>query len=898
MGKFALLTLRRWNSRGILTFSFLAFLVVLCVMFGSNRYMNACVQREAQANEQRAALADLGQELADASDYLTDEVRKYAITGEIEHLKNYWDEVYVARRRDTVIRTLEGVALPEEESELLAQAKRNSDLLIDTETRSMKLMLLAQGEPVDADEPLCSYLERVQAAQLDPSDTAAGIDLRETARSILYDEAYERAKDEIMTPITQFQQRTAERLAQEGAMATAARIATSQIQIFCLAFSLLLIAGLLWLLTRLYILPLTNYTAALSDAPQDGTLVRVRPCGAAEPYRFGMMFNRLRAALERELENRRQAEAVMRQARDEADQASRAKSKFLAQMSHELRTPLGTVTGYLYLLEQTPITDQQRRYCRSMHAAADTLLGLISNILDFSKIEAGAVTFEQTAFAPGELLCEVRDMLENSATQKGLYFRLETGELPAQVCGDPMRLRQVLVNLAGNAVKFTERGGVTLSARCERRDGNGCTLLFAVRDTGIGIQPEDRARIFEPFEQADAGTSRRYGGTGLGLGIARRIVEAASGGAYVLELESRPGQGSEFRFHMDFCTAKVQAQVQQGQEAHALPTGKTVLLVDDNEINLVMERELLESFGLCVETASSGVEALHHTARWVYDMVLLDIRMPDMDGYELACTIRGNEAYRTVPLLALTADAVGGVREKVLVAGMNDYVTKPLRPPALQELLQRYFRLAADAPETLAAANGCLFHWEQALRTLGGNQAQLAALCARFVRVHGNAAEYVRIHLRDGHPATARAILHDLVGLAGNLCCEPLMEVSRALLDELHHGRMDALDRFTDLFDRTLEELRRYTAPAVTGDGAADPAQVLERLHRLCEDYDLAAADWFETCRETLCASLPHPQFARLVAAIERYDFEQAAALSADDIGEDNGDVSGFVGGR
>lgn len=894
MRKPAFLTVRRWNSRGILAFSFLAFLVVLCVILGSNRYMNDCVQREAQAKDERAALADLGQELADASDYLTDEVRKYAITGEIEHLKNYWDEVCVARRRDIVIRTLEGFALPKEESELLAEAKRNSDLLIDTETRAMKLVLLAQGQPVNADETLRGYLERVQAAELEPSDTA-GSDLRETARSILYDEAYEQAKNEIMTPITQFQQRTADRLAREGALATAGRIAASRLQIGCLAFSLLLIAGLLWLLARLYILPLTNYTAALSDTTRDSMLVRVTPCGAAEPYRFGRMFNRLRAALERELENRRQAEAVMRQARDEADKASRAKSEFLAQMSHELRTPLGTVTGYLYLLEQTPINDQQRRYCRSMHAAADTLLGLISNILDFSKIEAGAVTFEQVVFAPAELLREVRDMLENSAAQKGLYFRLQVNDLPARVCGDPMRLRQVLINLAGNAVKFTEQGGVTLSAQCERQDENGCTLRFAVTDTGIGVKPEDQTRIFEPFEQADAGTSRRYGGTGLGLGIARRIVQAASGGAYALELKSEPGQGAEFSFRMDFRAAKAQERTQEWLHARAMPTGKTVLLVDDNEINLTMERELLESFGLRVDTANSGREAVEQTDTQVYDMVLLDIRMPDMDGYELARAIRDNAAYRTVPLLALTADAVGGVREKVLAAGMNDYVTKPLRPAALQELLQRYFRLAADAPEVLAAPNGCLFHWEQALRTLGGDKAQLAALCARFVRVHSNAAEYVRIHLRDGHPANARAILHDLVGLAGNLCCEPLMEASRALLDELHHGSMDTLDRFTDLFDRTIAELSRYAAPVARKDGAIGTGQVLHRLHDLCEDYDLAAADWFETHQETLREAMPHERFVRLAAAIERYDFEQAAALSAD-AEEGDGNVSDSAG--
>lgn len=308
---------------------------------------------------------------------------------------------------------------------------------------------------------------------------------------------------------------------------------------------------------RLYIVPLRRYTDALSGAAADRMRVRVMPGGASEPYRFGQMFNRLRATLERELENRRTAEEQMRQARDEADSANRAKNEFLAQMSHELRTPLGAVTGYLYLLERTPLNARQKRYCSSMYTSSEALMELINQILDFSKIEAGALTFEAVVFDPTALLHAVRDMLEHSARQKGLTLKLDIqGKLPQAVSGDPTRLRQVLVNLAGNAVKFTEHGSVTIAAKTVQQDENGVTIAFAVADTGIGIRDEDQARIFEPFEQADSSVTRKYGGTGLGLVIVRRIVETASRGTHKLTLESREGLGSTFRFAMDFALAE------------------------------------------------------------------------------------------------------------------------------------------------------------------------------------------------------------------------------------------------------------------------------------------------------------------------------------------------------
>ena len=435
--------------------------------------------------------------------------------------------------------------------------------------------------------------------------------------------------------------------------------------------------------------------------------VRVMPCGASEPYRFGQMFNRLRATLERELENRRTAEEQMRQARDEADSANRAKSEFLAQMSHELRTPLGAVTGYLYLLERTPLNAQQKRYCSSMYTSSEALMELINQILDFSKIEAGALTFETVVFDP-------------------------------------------------------------------------TALLHAVR----------------------------------------RIVETASRGTHKLTLESREGLGSTFRFAMDLALAEPVLE----PECERLPEmdeEKTVLLVDDSEINLVMECE---------------------------------------------------------PLLALTADAVGGVRERALDAGMNDCITKPVRPDRLYQVLRRYFALAVDAPETLVTDHGGLFRRERALATLGGDREQLAALCRRFLRAHSRSAEYVRLHLEHGRPANARALLHDLIGLAGNLGCDALSGASRVLLDEVHHGRMDTLPQFTEVFNRTIEELRSF-AETQTEPLGKPMEQVARKVKKLVENYDFSVVQWFEQHGGSLRHTMQPERFARLSEALERYDFERAAKL-------------------
>lgn len=395
----------------------------------------------------------LGENLADASDYLTDEARRYSVTGDISHLYNYWHEVRVTQTRDKVISELSAYSPPQNEKELLRNAKKYSDTLIETETVSMKLMLLSQGSTASDyfyNEELYGYVSDVEKCEL-PSEyiSMSQDEMRIKSAEILYDAFYNESKTMIMTPIGEFQSAMDSRLAERVDEAAQGRDFASFMQIIGSLAVLALTSLLILAVNVLYIRPIDRYSAALSDdkienniANRDFSRVRVIPGGACELYRFGEIFNHLSLILYKELKNRTEAEEQMRIARDEADRANAAKTQFFAQMSHELRTPLNAITGYLFLLRKTDLNSTQKKYCRSIEISSDNLLGLINNVLDFSKIESGNMLFEKTDFDLPELLCDVCGIMENSAAQKGLKLVLNVSEsVPQYVKGDPLRLR-------------------------------------------------------------------------------------------------------------------------------------------------------------------------------------------------------------------------------------------------------------------------------------------------------------------------------------------------------------------------------------------------------------------------------------------------------------------------
>ncbi|CUW39729.1 putative Signal transduction histidine kinase [Magnetospirillum sp. XM-1] len=420
-----------------------------------------------------------------------------------------------------------------------------------------------------------------------------------------------------------------------------------------------------------------NFTAHCFERERpDGTVIEVR----GTPLPGGGFVTTYT-----EITDRKRAERMLIHAKDKAEEMARVKANFLATMSHEIRTPMNGVLGMLHLLTGSPLTPEQKDHLETAQSSARALLAIINDILDFSKLEAGQMKLEAAHFDLGRLMDEMMALMRGAAQDKQLALQSRIGEgVPRHIVGDPTRLRQVLTNLLGNAIKFTENGGVVASVEAEPEDAP-TRLRFEVADTGIGIEPAAAPALFAEFVQADSSITRRFGGTGLGLSICKKLVEMMGG---EIGFTSIPGEGTTFHFTLPLAAATGQSASAADSDDPHLPS-LAVLVAEDNPVNQKLTTTLLKRWGQRVTLAHNGAEAIAALARQPFDVVLMDVHMPGIDGLEATRRIRAMSGpVATIPIIAMTADVLDGDASLCLEAGMDDYVSKPVEPARLLAALK------------------------------------------------------------------------------------------------------------------------------------------------------------------------------------------------------------------
>ena len=755
-------------------------------------------------------------------------------------------------------------------------------------------------------------------------------------------------------------------------------------------------------------------------------------------------------AVKEDITERKRVQEELIEARRAADEANKAKGDFLANMSHEIRTPMNAVIGMTHLALQTELSPKQEDYLIKIRRSAHALLGIINDILDFSKIEAGKLQMESVDFSLEEVLDNVTTVVGVKAQDKKLEFLMDTApEVPMALVGDPLRLGQVLINLCNNAVKFTEKGEIVVATKVVEKDDAWIKLQFSVRDTGVGMTEEQKAKLFQAFSQADTSTTRKYGGTGLGLTISKRLVNMMKGEIWV---ESAPGKGSEFIFtaKLDLASkaprkqleplpdlrgmrvlvvddnassreilqsmlesmsfeVSVTASAEEGiaeleKEAQGRPyalmvmdwkmpgmdgikaserikthpglstkpkiilvtaygreelmlksekvgldgflikpvsqsvlfdaimeafgkvlrkqedvakqkgpddkalsriRGARLLLAEDNEINQQVAKEILEQAGFVVSIANNGKEAVRMVKEEVYDAVLMDIQMPEMSGFEATQEIRKQQGVKELPIIAMTAHAMAGDREKSLEAGMSDHVAKPIDPEELFSTLVRWIKPGRREAQRGVAPEGLRkereaepfprelpgITLEDGLARVGGNKPLYVKLLRKFRESQSGAVEGIESALQSGDAETATRLAHTVKGVSGNLGAEGLYRASADLEKAIKEGKTKSLEDKIAEFDSRLrvvmegiealeeQETRKSKEAVPEEEVVVDKEAVkplLKEMARLLESDLVEAMNRLEALGQHLRNSSVKKEFKRLEKQVEGFDTEGA----------------------
>lgn len=520
-------------------------------------------------------------------------------------------------------------------------------------------------------------------------------------------------------------------------------------------------------------------------------------------------------AVESDITERKNYESELRQAKEKAEEASRIKQEFMAVVSHEIRTPLNAIMGMTNLIQKTSLSPLQSDYINTVQISADNLQGIINSILDFSKIEAGKMSLQKIPFNPKKILQNIISSNEFKAEQKGIGLFMKFDEkLNVTLLGDSIRLSQVLLNLVSNAIKFTDTGRISLEARVVTKMNNALVVEFAVSDTGKGISPEKHKLIFESFTQEDSSISRKYGGTGLGLSISKQLVELMGGD---LRVKSELGEGATFSFVVGFPIS--QAPIEESKQnniSSSVLIGKKILLVEDNAMNQFFAQKLLEGWGIKVEIAKNGLEGVEKFRAKYYDGILMDIQMPEMDGFQATKIIRSENTH--IPIIALTALVVDEEIDHFSAVGMNDYIGKPFVADELMQKLIKYITVPQSysllSPKIKIEESEKLYNNQLLSQMMKGNTVQIRQMEKLFVQQSQDTLRQFAEYYRKQSYKQIGLLAHKIKASIDMLQIMPLKQPIRQL-EALGKQEKDSPEMVnlikltTDILQKVCEEIQQ-----------------------------------------------------------------------------------------